>query len=219
MELNIITFIYLFLRLAPFILVCFFSLSSLFNNDFKGIIYLLGLLVSCFITIMVGNTLNLDGGTPMTAASVAPDVATTENTKYTPDPMCSIMTIGMVENIAHLPMSQSVLGFTFAYILYAIITNSLVTRNIPTLVFFPVLITFDFIWNAKNSCYTILQLLVALIIGSLFGVIWGLLINSQNDSMMVYYSGISSTEVCNKPSQSTFKCNVYKNGMLLGQTS
>jgi sulfur-oxidizing protein SoxB len=36
MDFNILAFGYLFLRLAPFVLVCFFSLSSLLNQDFKG---------------------------------------------------------------------------------------------------------------------------------------------------------------------------------------
>ena len=57
MDLNIITITYLFLRLAPFVLVCFFSLSSLLNQDFKGLIYLIGLIFGCFITIIFGNVL------------------------------------------------------------------------------------------------------------------------------------------------------------------
>ena len=38
MELNIATIIYLFFRLAPFIIVCFFSLQSIFNQDLKGLV-------------------------------------------------------------------------------------------------------------------------------------------------------------------------------------
>ena len=36
MEINFTTLFYLFLRLAPFVLVCFFSLLSIFNFDLKG---------------------------------------------------------------------------------------------------------------------------------------------------------------------------------------
>ena len=51
MEFNIVAFAYLFLRLAPFILICFFTLSSIFNQDFKGLIYLLGILFSVVLSI------------------------------------------------------------------------------------------------------------------------------------------------------------------------
>ena len=58
MELNIITITYLFLRLAPFVLVCFFSLASMFNQDFKGLIYLIGLIFATFVTMLFGNVLS-----------------------------------------------------------------------------------------------------------------------------------------------------------------
>ena len=53
MELNISTFMYLFIRLLPFILVCFFSISSIFSNDVKGIVYLCGLLLTVGIGFVV----------------------------------------------------------------------------------------------------------------------------------------------------------------------
>ena len=61
MELNIITIIYLFFRLAPFIIVCFFSLQSIFNQDLKGFIYLVGLLIACFVSTMIGSLPGFDG--------------------------------------------------------------------------------------------------------------------------------------------------------------
>ena len=52
MDINIATFLYIFLHICPLILVCFFTISSVFNNDIKGIVYLCGLLVSITIIIM-----------------------------------------------------------------------------------------------------------------------------------------------------------------------
>ena len=45
MEVNLLSISYLFFRLAPFLIVCFFTLNSLFNQDLRGIIYLCGLLI------------------------------------------------------------------------------------------------------------------------------------------------------------------------------
>ena len=45
MEVNLLSISYLFFRLAPFIIVCFFTMNSLFNQDLRGIVYLCGLLI------------------------------------------------------------------------------------------------------------------------------------------------------------------------------
>ena len=48
MDFNIINILYMFFRLAPFIIVSYFTLQSIFNQDLKGVIYLIGLLVNLF---------------------------------------------------------------------------------------------------------------------------------------------------------------------------
>lgn len=197
MELNIISLSYLFLRLAPFVLVCFFSLSSIFNQDFKGLVYLVGLLFACFITIFLGSVMSfipsIDGDRPA---------------------ICNIITMGQTE-ISVLPLGQAVFGYTFAYLLYTIIKYKYVTKNIPTLVFFPVIILFDILWNVKNSCYTIWQLGTSLLIAGMFGWLWSYIIDKTNSKYLQYFVGVNNKEVCSKPSASTFKCAVYKNGKLI----
>ena len=43
MDFNIINILYMFFRLAPFIIVSYFTLQSIFNQDLKGVIYLIGI--------------------------------------------------------------------------------------------------------------------------------------------------------------------------------
>ena len=100
MELNIISFSYLFLRLAPFILVCFFTLTSIFNQDFKGLVYIAGLLFSSFTTIAFGNMLS--DFIPIIDAVNKPEV-------------CNMITVGQSGDISKLPLGQSVISFTFGY--------------------------------------------------------------------------------------------------------
>ena len=203
MDLNIITFTYLFLRLAPFILVCFFSLASIFNSDFKGLVYLIGLLCACFANVMLGGALTFIPAVDMTTR---PEI-------------CSAITISGAADVSKLPMGQTVFGYTFAYLLYTILSpkENLVNKNIPTIIFFTVLILFDGWWNANNGCYNIWQLLASLIIGSIAGVIWAAFIDSTNDNSLKYFAGLNNNEVCGRAAKQTFKCNVYKNGKLIQQ--
>jgi hypothetical protein len=200
MELNIISFCYLFLRLAPFILVCFFTLSSVFNQDFRGLVYIAGLLFSCFTTIVFGNALS--DIIPIVDASSKPAI-------------CNSISVGQSGDVSKLPLGQSIISFTFGYLLYTIIQNNIINQNIATIFFFPILLIFDLVWNAKNGCYTIWQLIVSLIIGGLFGVLWSFIISKTNNPDLQYFAGVSNNEVCSAPSQQTFRCKVYKGGKLI----
>jgi len=198
MDLNIISFTYLFLRLAPFVLVSFFSLSSIFNQDFKGLIYLVGLLCACFINIAIGSVMSF---LPTIDPENRPEI-------------CNMISLGQTD-ISKLPLGQAVFGYTFAYLLYTIIVNDFVNQNIPTLVFFPLVIVFDGLWNIKNSCYTVWQLLASLVFAGFGGWLWAYIIEQTNSTSLQYFAGVNNKEVCSKPSASTFKCAVYKNGKLL----
>jgi hypothetical protein len=201
MELNIVTFGYLFLRLAPFILVCFFSLASIFNQDYKGLIYLIGLLFACVSTGGIGKLFK----------------QFIIDTQPVPNPeICNMITIGQSQNVSDLPLGQTVFSYTFVYLLYAIVKHKYVSQNIATIVFFPVLIVADFMWNIKNSCNGFFALLMSSILGGIFGLIWAAIIDSTNAANLQYFSIINNKEVCSKPSASTFRCNVFKNGKLIG---
>ena len=201
MDLNIVGFGYLFLRLAPFVLASFFTLASIFNQDFKGFVYLVGLLFSSFVTML---------------ASKLPIINKLRRPENSPE-ICNVLTMGQSDNFSDLPLGQSALAYTFAYLLFSILKYKMVLQNIPTLVFFPLLLTFDFIWNLNNSCYSFFQLLVSLLVGAVTGLLWAFTISQSKSPSLMYFSSLSNKEVCSKPDKSTFRCNVYKNGKLISK--
>ena len=201
MDLNIIGFGYLFLRLAPFVLASFFTLASIFNQDFKGFIYLVGLLFSSFITML---------------AAKLPIINKVERPSVVPE-ICNVLTIGQTDSLSDLPLGQSAITYTFAYLLFSMMHSNLIGRNIPTLVFFPLLIIFDFIWNLNNSCYSLGQLITSASVGGLIGWLWAYIISKGKSPSLMYFSSLSNEEVCSRPTKSTFKCNVYKNGKLISK--
>jgi hypothetical protein len=212
MELNLISVIYLFLRLSPFILVCFFSLASIFNQDFKGLIYLVGLIITCFLSILMGGILKpfLEYIREKYNVSLFVD-----NKK--PSICSDMITLGNTP-IFNLPISQTIFGYTFAYLL-SIITNpkhNYVSQNIPTLVFFPVIILFDMIWNFRNGCFMV-ELPIALGLGFGLGWFWGYIIESSKMTNLLYFNKISGASECSRPTKSTFTCKVYKNGKLISK--
>jgi len=196
MELNIITLIYLFLRLAPFILVCFFTLSSIIEQNLKGFIFLVGLLIACSLNLIIGGSFSSYIGTP------------------TKDPtsVCNTITLGKNQLFSNLPMGICTLGYTFAYLLFAIVKYNLVMQNLPTIILFPIFLTSDMLWNFSNSCYGLTSILLALSIGGGIGLLWAYIIDNTKMSSLQYFSLVSNSEVCSRPANQAFKCKFYKNG-------
>lgn len=198
MKITIFSVGYLFLRLAPFIIVSFFSLASFFNQDFKGIIYLAGLIGACFINSLIGNMVGSTG--PIEDNGI-----------------CSTIELGDMGEFSKLPLGQTVYGFTYAYLMYIIVGNNYVMNNIPTIVFFPLISLFDMSWNISNSCYNASHLIGSLTIGTLLGLAWAAIIDSSGVTKLQYFNGISGNDVCERPSKTTFRCKLYKNGKLISE--
>jgi hypothetical protein len=193
MDLNIVNIVYLFFRLAPFIIVSYFTLQSIFNQDLKGLIYLFGLIVATVLTILIGNVIPF------------PDTPILSVDKYS-KAKCNSLTLGSDTPISRLPLSQTVFGYTLAYLSYFIGVNNLTTQNIPTFVIFPILILADMFWNVSNDCSTNELLLSALIIGGGVGAIWALIIDSTKIASLSYFSGITNKDVCSRPSKQMIRC-------------
>jgi len=169
-ELNLLTVLYLFLRLAPFIIVCFFVLNSLFNQDFRGVIYIHGLIACCVLSSMIYKI-------------VGPMIGGGEKKNQN----CTLTSFSKEPSSHVLPIGQNILGFTFFYLVYTIIIKKIESANIVTLVFYPLLIIFDFVWNASNSCYSIGQLLSSLVLGAGLGTFCSFLINKFGYSSFQYF--------------------------------
>ena len=196
MESNLVSICYLFFRLSPFIIVSYFGLQSLFNQDLTGVIFLIGLLIASVITIALGNILPIQAPTGSGISNV----------------LCNQLTIGTSGPISTLPLSQTVFGYTLAYLAYFIGVNSLQSQNIPTFIFFPLLIVADMIWNLRNRCSSGIKLLTALIIGGIMGTLWAMIIESTNMPQLAYISGVNNKEVCSNPTKSLYRCRpVNKN--------
>jgi hypothetical protein len=202
-DFNLLSILYISFRLAPIILVSYFSLSSIFNQDLKGLVYLAGLTLASFITIIMGNVIPDKWllGKPGTVDTMMQSI----------NRVCSVMTLTKAGPISKLPLSQTVFTFTFGYLLFVIVKYHLENQNIPILVIFPLLVVADWVWNIAYSCSKPLALVISTIIGGLAGVAWGAIIDSSNMTKLQYFNGLSSNETCSVPSKQTFKCVIKGN--------
>ena len=266
MDLNLATFIFLFLRLAPFILITFFTLSSVFNNDLRGLIYIFGVLLSIFTNYLVGNNKSL--------GDFIGNVGIEEEDKSA---ICDFAVFG-TDKASIIPIGETIISFTFFYLFTTLtlkdqkhINDTIdfssmpnvpslgecfvtpwqmlsldflkfipmmfystpnTSENLPTIIFFTVLILFDVFWNTNlfrslkelmyvdtKYCYTLKQSGFAYLIGLIIGVIWANIIYSSKTPELQYFPEYKNNEMCKKASPTKYKCTVYKNGEMVKNLS
>ena len=189
--LNIKYIIYTAFRLSPFILVSFFTLSSVLNQDLKGLIYLAGLLFACFICVLMNNIQMISHIIPSEM-----------------EPICNSLTLSETGRLSNIPLSMVVFAYTFGYLLFIIVSYGLASQNIPTLIIFPVLIIAEGIWNTVYKCVSPMAIIAGLVIGGLWGVIWSLIIKRTGAINIQYFNGVSNAQSCSRPSKQKFKCTM-----------
>lgn len=182
--------------LSPIIVVFFIVMSSLFNQDLKGLVYLAGILIASMVNIFLMNQLQ---------------------STYEPRPgeFCSLIDLPIFGNAYDSPAPSSVIiAFTAAYLIVPMIFNS--QMNYIVMAFFLILYGIDGFYKTSANCTKTSGVILGGLIGLFLGLSWFVLFHSTGYDSLLFFNDFQSNNVmCSKPSKQTFKCSVYKNGQLI----
>jgi hypothetical protein len=165
-NLNLISLIYLFFRLAPLLIVCTFTLQVILNSDVRSFMFLLGL---CLTLIVIGGLEKVSGRFRVNYDIIQP-------------------------NVDMVPISIPIYGFIISFIMYIIGIHKIWAQNIPILTIFPLLAVSDFIWNYQNIILFGFSLLILLISVGI-GCGWAVLSNKYLSGFETW-SGIRNKNLC-----------------------
>ena len=185
--------------ITPFTLGFFLVMSSIFNQDLKGFVYLGGVLMSSIINILLQNVIR----------SELPDTAA---------PSCRLIKFNIFSDTPYNNpnISSSFIAFTIAYLLLPMVYNN--QMNYVVVVFLLSLFLIDTISKIMNNCTSLGGALIGSLVGFILGAIWfSFFFSTGNNSLLYFNEFISNNVVCNRPSKQSFKCSVYKNGKLIDQ--
>lgn len=209
---NIPKLAYLSFRLAPFIIVCFFVLDSLMYQHISGIIYLAGILITCMLTIMLSNMFSPGNAAPSTGSAFPTEPIGT---------VCNTIALGAGGMyLSNIPLSIVIFSFTFIYLLVCIYSlgmsyqkldkysikesmNMAFKKHTTTMVIFPLLLIMDVFWNVSNGCADGSRIVIAGLIGGVFGLIWASLMS--NNPKFLYF-GEPDTAICSRPTKIKYRC-------------
>jgi len=206
MKLNLFNIFYLAFRMGPFILVSYFVLSSIFMQDFKSIIYLAGLLFTCFIVVLTAN--NLPFNNDAAAAAINPANVM----------VCTPLTLTGEAPLSNWPLSLVIYTYTLFYLATIMgLQNrakrmTVISHNLTILILFPVLIVADVIFQWRWGCSSWRQMVGSIVLGGSLGTAWSAIIASSNLASLQYMSVFSNAQVCSMPSKTMFRCTKKPKG-------
>lgn len=201
---NIQNLLYFIGRLAPMIMVFFFVFASIINMDWKGFLYLSGIVFSLFFTILISKS--IDNIFDLTIVK---------------NPVCNITQDGF----SKLPLSCVILGFTITYLFLPMIKAYGTIINPLLFACFLLFITVDVLFLINNNCSrfsldigvffnSLLPIIISYSIGAIFATLYVVVLSSTNNGNLLYFGKKGDDPLCKKK-DNKFACKVYKNGELL----
>lgn len=179
---------------SPIILATSILSVSFFHENFKGIIFLAFLLGACLIRYffyMYRSPTNEESN----------------------NPLCNSIEFSKYGNST---FSMFVFGFIIAYLFIPMFINNSINFVLVICLF--VYFSFDMFIKITNRCiHSKNEVLVNFLSGLVAsGAIVGCMYAGGSGKYMFFNEIQSNKDVCNMPSKQTFKCQVYKNGELIG---
>ena len=184
--------------IGPFFIMFMMFTLSIFNSNFKGFVYLIGVSVMYAFISVLNKT--LISSAPM------------KNEYHFP--YCQLFGSDTYQSI---PSFNSALYiFTLAYLVLPMMHNNMF--NLPLIIFFVLLFALDSVTRTSHiNCTTGKGVSLGALIGFIWGVVYYNIIYQNDDTkQFLYYDDFESNKVaCMRPSKQKFKCSVYKNGELV----
>ena len=185
----------IFSAISPLLLGFFLVMSSMFNQNIKGLVYLAGVLLASVINIFLMNLFE---------SKRFPDES------YT----CDIFSLNPYLPFNSPAPTSLFIGFTLAYLILPMVFNN--QLNYVIITFLLLLFVIDAFTKVQKKCTSAGGTLMGGLVGLLLGGAWYMLLHEAGYDSLLYFDELLSNKVaCSRPSKQSFKCSVYKGGELI----
>lgn len=190
--------------IAPSLIAFFLFMSSIFNQDLKGFVYLAGAMFATCLNRIAQSVI----ATPPTGdRSVACSF-------FDGFPFKLFST-----EVSTQPSTASMfIAFTTTYLVMPMYYNNQI--NYPIIITFFSLFMINAWTNVVNKCTPATGAILGGLIGIVCALSWFSIFKSSGMSKLLYFNEVASNKVmCEKPTEQQFKCEVYKNGQLISKNA
>ena len=206
-KMDILNFMLWIYKILPFILVSYFIISSLLGNDFSGFLVFLGILLSSFVTFIVGEI-------PFIRTMLENSLGKPSDPNYVNKiNEYKILKFGESGNPYTLfPLGTNTFSFILGYFLMVLSmsgrkSSNQFSENWILISVLSALSAFDVSTNFK---YIGGLVIFPVGIGMIMGAIWAIMIGKKNHMIPK-----KATTKCSMNASKKYKCVLNKNGTIL----
>jgi hypothetical protein len=206
-KMDILNFMLWIYKILPFILVSYFIISSFLGNDFSGFLVFLGILLSSFVTFIIGEI-------PSIRAMLEKSLGTPGDNNYVNKiNEYKILKFGESGNPYTLfPLGTNTFSFILGYFLMVLSmrgrkSSKQFSENWLLISVLSALLAFDI---STNSKYIGGLVIFPVGIGLIMGAIWAIMIGKKNHMIPK-----KATTKCSMNTSKKYKCVLNKNGTIL----
>ena len=181
---NILTLIS---TLSPTLISFFFLISSILNQNLKGLVYLLGVIVSSVLNIfLLQNTSSFHWSKALAKSETQKPVS------------CGLLSLPYIVPQTSVPCTNSIFhSFTLSYLISMMANNN--EYNYPLIIFLLLIFGTDIVSRISYKCTNSMGILAGIIIGILYGVCWFFLWSGEKVKHLLYYDELTSNNAkCSK---------------------
>ena len=182
--------------LSPFLMIFFVLTISLINGViFKGLIYLVGILILSVIVYILKNILR-------------------DKQNFLHSPFCNIFpapfTVRKDFQVYDNPaMSSAIITFTGVYILFPLLLNK--NLHPSFIIAMLVMLGLNGVTEFSDKCSSLSAIILGTLVGCTFAIIYYLLLKITSNEKLVFLSDVESNKmVCKKPDLNSqkYKCKI-----------
>lgn len=182
-----------FLQMSPIFIAVFMLMTSMFNGDVKGFVWLGCVIVGIVIVLFLGNS------RPFKSEIV--------------DCQSAPAVIDLFSKFPNLSVSTFFIVFTLTYLIWPMYQNK--DWNYYVIVGFLAMLVTDTLFKLRN-CTKPIGIFAGFTIGAFLSLLSYMIIRTAGGDKLLYYNTITSNNIyCSRPKKQQFKCYVYKNGEII----
>lgn len=176
--------------LSPFLISFYFLISSILDNNLKGFVYLLGILLFSFSNVFLFQNFSNQ------------ELIDMEQKKPI---SCGLLEFPFVVPQTSVPCANSVFhGFTLSYLYFSMKNNS--KYNPLLLIFLAIIFFVDTNTRLYNKCTIPMGIVIGFVFGIIYGLVWFSIWWAFNIKEVLYYDELVSNNVKCVETKKKFIC-------------
>ena len=177
--------------MSPIFIAVFMLMTSMFNGDVKGFVWLMCVIVGLVFVIWL-NTTEL----------------------FKEEITCQrVAILDVFSNDPNLSISTFFIVFTLTYLILPMYQNN--DWNYYVIVGFLAMLVTDTLFKLRH-CTKLGGIFAGFSIGAVLSWVSYMIIHNAGGDKLLYYNTITSNNIyCSRPKKQQFKCYVYKNGEII----